>query len=217
MLRKVFLSVLCLAMLGCGAAQAQRLVPGQWQFSFGGQGWYHIPMGDCRNPTLIGGELSFDRINYNNKLVIRVNGNTSVMYGYEIADNQEAGWSAGIADIRHVDFFASYGYLWNIARSRSRGVNLWGGGTVDAGARLRRMLVKPDLPVYGIPAVSFLPGVSPELNLEVFMGDHASLSFFIRAHMQFPVITKNYLGNSSEPWFLPMAGIQFNFNFFLDR
>ena len=211
-----FAALLCVFLLAPSSLKAQRMVPGQWQFSFGGDAWYHIPMGDCRNPTLFGGNLMAARINYGNKLVIRANGNTTIHRDYFIAENEDAGWGSAYTNLRFVDLYASYGYLWNIAHSRSYGVNLWGGATVDAGARLRRMLVKQDLPVYGIPGVSFLPGVTPELNFEVFLGDRASLSLYLKAHMQWVVITKNYLGNTKEPWFLPMAGLQFNFYFFTD-
>lgn len=196
---------------------AQRMVPGQWSFSFGGNGWYNIPLGDCRNPTNYGGEFSFDRVNYGSKLVVRASGNSSVLVGYQIADNMDAGWSASSADLRFIDLFASYGYLFNLAHSRSYGVNLWGGGTVDAGARLRRTLDRGGQQVYGFPSASFTPGVSPELNLEVFFTSRASLSLLLRAHMQWPVVLKKYSGNTKEPWFLPQAGLQFNFYFFADR
>lgn len=215
--RLFFFVLLCAVLLSPGSLYAQRMIPGQWHFSFGGQGWYHIPLGDCRNPTLYGGELSMSRVNYGNKLVVRVGGNTSLLDGYYIADNENAGWSSTTVNLRFIDLYASYGYLWNIAHSRSHGVNLWGGASVDAGARLRRPVPKPVLPVYGYPAVSFMPGFSPELNFEVFMGSRASFSLFLRAHMQWPVVLKKYAGNTKEPWFLPMFGVQFNFYQFIDR
>lgn len=212
--RLLFVIISFAVLLVPSAVQAQRMVPGQWNFSFGGHGWYHIPLGDCRNLTLYGGELSTGRVNYGSKQVIRVSGNSSVLLDYQIADNPDAGWSAGRTDLRFIDLYASYGMLWNLAHSRSYGVNIWGGAAVDAGARLRRQLVKTDIPVYGYPEVSFSPGVSPEINFEFFLGNTASMSLFLRARMHWPVVLKKYAGNTKEPWFVPMAGLVFNFYFF---
>lgn len=216
MKRLVFCILAVLSVLYGAPAQAQRLIPGQWQFSLGGGGWYHIPVEDVANPTLYGAELSFDRIDYGSKMVIRVNGLASRNGDYYVARNEDAGWDAAAVPLKYFDLYASFGYLWNVAHNRSRGVNLWAGGTVDAGARIRR-LVDRSVPAYGYPGVSFLPGVSPELNLEFFLGRSTSVSLFFRAHMQWPAVLKVYSGNSAEPWFLPLAGLALNFNFFVDR
>lgn len=200
-----------------GAASAQRLIPGQRQLSFGGFGWYHFPMGDCANPTVYGGEVQLSFIGYGGNMFTRVSGMHSLQSDYRIADNADAGWSAGSCNLRDIDLFGSLGYMLDLAHSRSRGVNFWGGVSVDVGARIRRLAPKSATPVYGYPPASFLLGGSPELNLEFFLGRSCSLDFFVRAHMHWCAKPSVYSENSPEVWFYPQAGVKLGFNFFADR
>lgn len=198
--------------LHCGA---QRLVPGQWE-TFAGGGVSFI--GEESSVILPHfAEIGFNRVGYDNKMVCRVNGRVD-RWTYTSAADEAAERGSLDIDTRSYDLYASWGYLWNLAHSRSRAVNLWGGVTVDAGARVRVCMV-PDNPAMEerLPAAGVLMGFSPELCLEFFGVPRMSAALFFRPHFQWLTRGKDFLGDSNEKWFYPQCGLQLHYYVFVGK
>lgn len=112
-------------------------------------------------------------------------------------------------EVAYKDIYASVMYRYMFTANRSRSWSLWGGISVDAGARLRN--VKFDYPDKGrLPESAFIFGFTPELSVEFFPGTNFSMSLFARPRLSF----RGEKNSVKEPWFYPEAGLRFNFYFF---
>lgn len=183
------------------SASAQRLIPGQWDLTFGG-GVSTISTW----PADI--EVAFNRVNYHSKMICKIAGMT------EKRDYVSSKATIPI-ESRNYDIYASWGYLWNLCHNRSRSVNLWAGVTVDAGARVRNCLA--DFNQEYLPSGGFLYGFSPELNFEFFPASNFSMSVFARPHCQWVTRSKDFSEDGKEDFFYPIFGIQFNFYMFVGK
>lgn len=192
----IVLTFVCLDM------SAQRLMPGQKAFDFGGSAW-----------SLYGGEVGMNFIGYNNKLMIRASGLFG-QYDYGCQQRKDDVTGEVIpyeeAPVFSSDIYASFGMDWNMVHNRSHSVNFWGGVTVDLGARIRSCMWY-DFDSGRIPSASFLFGFTPELAFEFFLGKSFSMTVFARPRLQFFVRGSDYKDDESERWFYPETGMLFTF------
>ena len=182
-------------------AGAQRLIPGQWVFSVGSE----------RNIASIGDtgfETSFNKVGYKGKMIYRLSATIGTR-------DYVSSLSEVSIDTRNYDIYASWGRLWNLYHNRSRSVNLWGGVTVDAGARVRECRLKSYSGL--VPGTGFLYGFSPEIDFEMFPRSNWSVSIFARPHLQFYTRGKAFSDDKAEGCFYPFIGLKFNIYMFVGQ
>jgi len=206
--------VAAVAVLLCLPASAQRLIPGQWNLAVGGG--VAPAFSDAQKHLPAFGEVSFNKVNYGSKMVLRLTG-LGDHWTYTSAANAKQEVEALDIDAITCDTYLSWGYLWSLARSRSRAANLWGGVTVDVGARTRTYADGAPWNEGRLPGIGVLMGFSPEFNFEFFAVPSVSMSLFFRPHFQWVTRAAQYAGDTQEKWFYPYCGAQLNFYFFVGK
>ncbi len=193
-------------------AAAQRLIPGQWEFSFGA-GFCPV---DGRYSQA---DVSFNKVNYGSKMLLRLG---AVMGDYGYVSVTEGTDSEGKEFVLETDvpsladdIFAGWGYQWCVLNTRSRNFNLWVGGTFDAGARIRsaKDKVQKDL----LPASSVLLGVTPELSAELFPAKSFSFEGYFQPRMRWFIVGSGHSLDKGERWFYPSFGLRMHFYMFVGR
>lgn len=178
--------------------QAQRMIPGQWVLSAGAGA---VPAGDV--PCLV--DVSFDRLGYGTRMACRASGLFSRGI-YPAASAAAEGGTVGY-DVHNSDVYASWGFLFDAAHSRSRAAVLWLGATADMGARVRSVVAGAG----GVPGAGLLLGVTPEASAEFFVAPRSSLGVYFRPHMHWVA------GDGTARWFWPAFGARFNVYMFVGR
>lgn len=185
--RTIILSSICGLLffaISANDCTAQRHVPGQNIINIDGYGWEQY-----------GGSLSWGKCAFKGQSIFGLNfltGPFEPCRSAVVEDGEERSYNV----ISH-DWFASGGYLFTVAKSRNRSVNLMMGGTIDVGFR-EHVISSSSI---GIPKLKFIYGCSPIIKFEYFPAKTFALNLHYRPRFQL------YGHAIYETWFYSQFGL----------
>lgn len=199
-----------LLLLPC-RVDAQRVMPGQWSVSLAGG------VSPFADDTPFIGELVVEHVTHTGLWTFQVNGihNTSASsyaaHSFTTSDDDgnDVVVSKAYYSMNTFDLYGSAGYLFALWRSRSRAFNIYAGGTIDAGVRMR--LFSGEYDPSRVPSTGFLYGGTPEVRFEFFPFIRLSTALSLRAPIHGALGSISGDDSPSERLFSPSALLSFIF------